>query len=139
MMEKKNIFYIFVAVINIVVSLFIIFSGHEVIVGDQCLIGGSCFDVQNSTYGFIFGIPVVYIGLVGFVLILGFSFIKKYEKILNLLILIGGIVATWLISVQIFILKQICKYCVVVDSLMVIALITMLYFYYKKNGLKIKL
>ncbi len=92
-----------------------------------CVIGedvGDCSDVQNSQYGEIFGIRLSYVGFFSF-LVLFLVFLrdfhkKKISKLFFLLTLIGALFAVYLIFVQLFVLKQICTTCMIVDGLAVL-------------------
>lgn len=89
-----------------------------------CVIGndvGNCESVQNSEYGKIFGIKLGYIGLFSF-LVLSVALArdfrrKKLSRLFVVLTLIGFLFALYLIYLQIFVLKQICTACIVVDGI----------------------
>ena len=123
---NKYFIYAVIAAVNIILSLVILFNTEKVVNPEQCFINGGCISVQNSAYASVFGIPLTYLGIIGFSFILLAILFNK--KALNYLILIAGIFSLWLIYVQVFILKTICKYCIAVDILAVIMLFIMIYF-----------
>ena len=94
-----------------------------------CVIGRSCEEVQNTKYGSILGIKLPMIGLVAFIF-LGLSLFNK--KLFLILSSGGSIFSVYLIFIQLFILKQICSSCSIIDVTML--LITFAGFlYYKTN------
>ena len=98
-----------------------------------CIKGGSCESVQNSVYGSIFGIKLPVYGLIAFIILLGLYFLNKKLHLLTALIGMG--ISLTLISIQVFVLKQICSNCMIVDFTMItIFLISLVnYFIFKKK------
>ena len=92
-----------------------------------CEPNGGCNSVQNSKYGYLFGISNSIYGIFIFLTlsIITFSQIKKPTKNKQLLIkyavTIGFIIAIYFIFLQIFILKALCRYCLVIDFSMILA------------------
>jgi len=92
-----------------------------------CEPNGGCNSVQNSKYGYLFGISNSIYGIFIFLILsmITFSQIKKPTKNKQLLIkyavTIGFIIAIYFIFLQIFILKALCRYCLVIDLSMIIA------------------
>ena len=125
----KYFIYAVIATVNIILSLIILLNTEEVVSPEQCFVGGGCSLAQNSIYSSIFGIPLTYMGIIGFSFILLAILFNK--RALNYLILIAGIFSLWLVYVQFFILKQICNYCIVVDILTLIMFFTMVFYYFK--------
>ncbi len=140
-MGKKYWIYWLAAIfilINIGLSFYFELSKQSNIAssfGDKCLSNSSglCFKVQNSSYGSLFGISTSVIGIIGFgaILILLLLDLKehrwhdgrrneKQELMLSASLTIAAIFALWLIYVQFFVLRTICPYCLVVDSLTLI-------------------
>lgn len=78
----------------------------------------SCNKVQNSVFGSIFGIKVTYIAIIAFFILL-FLFLNN-KKYYNLATYVGIIIAIYFIFVQFFVINQICKDCMIVDSSMII-------------------
>ncbi|MBS3140988.1 vitamin K epoxide reductase family protein [Candidatus Woesearchaeota archaeon] len=131
---NKYYFYTLIVVINIILSLIVLLNTEKVVNPEQCFINGGCIQVQNSIYSSIFGIPLVYLGIIGFsFILLGILFNKKA---VDYLILIGGLFSIWLIYVQVFVLRTICKYCITIDILTIImmAVVIRFFFWKKKNS-----
>ena len=83
----------------------------------QCNITSGCETVTTSTYSEIFGIPVVLIGVI-FYLIMFFGAFAYFEtnntrllRLVSVLPVGGFLFSVWLVYVQLFILKAICQYC----------------------------
>ncbi|HLC66180.1 MAG TPA: vitamin K epoxide reductase family protein [Candidatus Nanoarchaeia archaeon] len=86
-----------------------------------------CFAVMHSSYAQTFGIENTTIGLLGFLLVFSAAAIllSRYRSIptdyleygLFGLLAIGALGAFWFLSVQVFLLKAFCRFCVTIDSL----------------------
>ena len=91
-----------------------------------------CDVVQTSPYNFTFGIKNSYYGIFifAFLIFLTLSEIKRPNKNKKLLIktgvAIGSLVTIYFLYIQIFVLNAYCKYCLVVDFSMLLALIVVL-------------
>lgn len=83
--------------------------------------GKGCGKVQNSIYAKTLGIKNSHYGVATFLFlsIYGILQLKKpskdKEEMIKLGIIISAIIATYFIILQLFIIKEICKYCMVVD------------------------
>jgi uncharacterized membrane protein len=81
----------------------------------------SCTVVQTSQYESTLGIKNAHLGLIAFPIlaILTLFEIKKTNKyrkrLLGLGIILGSMFAVYFLYIQLFILKAVCKYCLVVD------------------------
>ena len=99
---------------------------------DVCGQDESCQIVQNSDYSSLLGIKLNYYGVIIFsvLLILTFSHIikphKHKEKIIKISIIVGSVIAIFLLYVQQFQLKAHCKFCIVIDISLIICLILIL-------------
>jgi uncharacterized membrane protein len=88
----------------------------------------SCQTVQDSQYGKLFGIKLTYLGVIAFVFLFGFHILArlehKYQKrsyqAFIASTIIGALFATYLIYIQLFVVKQICTNCIIVDSIMIL-------------------
>ncbi|MFQ5884048.1 MAG: vitamin K epoxide reductase family protein [Thermoplasmata archaeon] len=108
-----------------------------------CQVGGwwDCGQVIHGPYNNLFGIPLAYLGLLGFVLILLFSVIRlvhwgrDYTKNFFLLILlfafIGAIISWYLTYLELFVIHKICPYCFTSFLLITVILIVDLYGFLK--------
>lgn len=93
---------------------------------------GSCDLVTTSKYAYMFGIKNSIFGSIIFLILstVTYSHIKKPTKtkkmIINLGILVGSLLAMYFVYLQYFVLKSFCKYCLIVDSSLIISLIILL-------------
>ena len=89
-----------------------------------CVIGKSCDAVQQSVYGELWGIDVSTLGLIAFGLLLITAFTQhahRYNRKLYLLCIVLGVMgAIYFIGIQLFVLKQICSTCMVIDGSMLV-------------------
>ena len=96
-----------------------------------CLIGDSCNDIQNSSYGAIFGIPVIWIGVIAFTILFVLFLLARYDKdsywIFFTATILGAIGAIYFLFIQFFILKQICTSCLITDFLAIIMLVIVIF------------
>jgi len=94
-----------------------------------CSVGSGCDIVKNSPYNYTLGIQNSHYGIAifGILLILLYSQIKRHshvkKQLINILIVLGSIVVFYFLYLQAFVIQAYCKYCLVVDVTMVIALI----------------
>lgn len=89
---------------------------------------GTCTEIQKSNYDSLFGIKNAHLGLFifAFLSIITISHIKSpkknKKKIINLGIIFGTIIAVYFLYIQAFVLKEFCKYCMIIDIGMLINL-----------------
>ncbi len=94
--------------------------------------GGECSVITKSDYTKLGGINNTYLGIVVFLFLVVFTFseIKRPKKIkrfiINLGVIIGSILALYFIYLQLFVLKLFCKYCMLVDFSMLLALVVLI-------------
>ena len=97
-----------------------------------------CTIVNTSQYETTFGIKNAHIGLIAFPILAILSILelkksKKYQRrALNLGIIIGSAFAIYFLYIQFFVLKAICKYCMVVDTGVLLSMVLILFFEEKK-------
>jgi len=88
----------------------------------------SCYEVQTSKYETTLGIKNAHVGLIVFPILAILTLIhlrnptKLKKQIITLGLFFGTIFALYFIYLQLFILKALCKYCIVVDLGMIIGL-----------------
>ena len=130
---RKNNFLLFLIIFEIIITAYLLFSGT----GNSylCLDNSSCSSVQNSIYGKIFGVKLSLFGSLSFIILLSAYLLMikgriKYEKFLFLGI-IGLILALYFIYLQIFVLKEICSSCMVIDIGMIMIFFLILWDYRK--------
>jgi len=89
-----------------------------------CSVGvgeSSCLIVQTSQYETTFGINNALIGIVAFAVLLTLFVLEHFQnrkwqkKLIVLGLIVGAIYAIYFLVIQFFVLKAICKYCIVVD------------------------
>lgn len=115
-------------------------SGSSTIESDTCFRNGtslgSCAAVQNTKYSILFGVSTALVGVLYFTLLvlvfLLFLLVQKwhpavFKKTKNLfqigmgILVIGGVLgAAYFIFLQLFVIRSICTYCMVIDLLMVL-------------------
>ena len=94
-----------------------------------CNIEEGCDLVQNSIYAETFGIKnsVYGVAIFSFLLIISlfqiFKPTEKKEKFIKLSLIIGSAIAVYFLILQLSVLKAYCKYCLIVDFSVIIALI----------------
>jgi len=86
-----------------------------------CPIGGGCFDVWDSEYAEILGIPVALIGFLGYIALFGMSYLRLYYPDLGiaenfptymlLISITGGAFSIYLTLIEIFVIQAICDWC----------------------------
>ncbi|UCD92084.1 MAG: vitamin K epoxide reductase family protein [Methanobacteriota archaeon] len=108
-----------------------------------CAVGGwwDCGKVVHGPYNNIFGIPLAYLGLLGFVLIFLFSVIRlvhwgrDYTKNFFIIVLIfaflGALLSWYLTYLELFVIHAICPYCFTSFILITIIFIVGLYGFLK--------
>jgi len=116
--SKKILSWIIILLILIEIAVcgLVYYEGLQNAGQDSCIVGNSCSAVQNTIYGEMFGIKLSLFGLGAFIILLAGFFINK--KLFFWLSLIGACFAIYLLSVQIFVLKQICSNCFFIDICM---------------------
>src|SRR5262249_41110971 len=75
-----------------------------------------CEEVLRSRFGKPFGVPLPLIGLAGFGGLFVLSLLRARRPVAALALLAGA-VGLALLAVQLFVLRQVCPLCVLVDSL----------------------
>lgn len=153
-MNKKTSFLILLISLgmfsNFVLSSYIFAQDYlkeNALFGDKCFTdpNSSCHAVQNSIYGFMFGIPVSLFGIIAFGLLgIFFYILLNYGRKIGVrrwishnnewlfgfvaIAMIGGsIFSLWLLYVQFYVLAVTCAYCLWVDSVMIGSTIIYLY------------
>ena len=98
-----------------------------------CDPGKGCDVVNSSTYGKTFGVSNSLYGIFifSFMILLTAFHMKKpnshTRKILHLTIIIGSAVAVYFLYLQLFVIKAICNFCILVDISLLISLGFMFY------------
>ncbi len=90
-----------------------------------CVIGGGCATVQNSDYAMLAGIPLSYLGLITYLVLLSSAFIPGFpgRMIAFVVALCGVAFSAWLQYAELFLIKAVCPWCVASFIVMVISFI----------------
>lgn len=94
-----------------------------------CSVQLGCSVVQSSSYNSLVGIKNSFFGIFIFAVMSFLAYLQiKYHlgyrrKIINYAVIIGALVSLFFIYIQAFVLHAYCRYCLVVDISMVIALV----------------
>lgn len=87
-----------------------------------CPTGGGCVTVQSSEYAIMLGVPVAYIGVIGYVVLLGVALLAiSRDNVMGIpvplallgLASLGVLMALYLTYLQIAVIGAICFWCVV--------------------------
>lgn len=117
-LTNKRLLVSFLAVCGIAVSLYLTYvklTGSPI----KCTVG-SCDIVQNSKYAELFGIPVAVFGVLFYFLLFLFTYYKTYV-LLKLWSLWGFIFSLYLTYLEIYVIKEICQWCVISAVLSTVA------------------
>jgi uncharacterized membrane protein len=107
---KAKILLLIFSLIGLSFSLFLYLNKLD---SSFCTFGG-CNSVLTSKFSKTLGIDNSILGIFYFLLVGALTYLNK-EKFLKILSIAGAIFALYLIFVMLFILKEICYYCLIVD------------------------
>ncbi len=124
--QMKNKILLIIFIISLISSIILISVNNG---NTFCGVGqkSDCNAVQNSKYAYLFGISNSLYGVIIFSLLslTTISQIIRPKKNKQLLIdasaISGFIIALYFIYLQSFVIKEFCKYCMVIDVAMIIA------------------
>jgi len=126
-MKYKILLILFV--ISLAFSILLAVTPTEKLCGDET---SSCSIVQNSEYKQTLGINNAIIGIITFsilIIITIFHILKprrKTKTILAITLLFSTIATLHFIYLQLFIIKALCPYCMIIDTSTILALIILL-------------
>ena len=124
--KHKYDIIIFLAVIGFGVSLYLAIS-HYLGFTVPCAVTKGCETVLNSKYASLFGLPLSVWGVAyfGSVIVCGLlaNHYYKFKKILTALLAIGALGSLVFLSLQFFVIKKVCQYCLTTDLLSILLLI----------------
>lgn len=128
--KKKYKIIILLMILAFLISIILSFVPIEKACGNNSnKDSGSCTIVQTSKYETTFGIKNSHLGLVVFPFLALLTFFelkrpRKYQKkIITLGMIAGSLFAIYFLYLQFFVLKAICKYCMIVDFSVLASLI----------------
>lgn len=130
-MKLKILEYLFflLTLVTLIFSLYLTKLSYSTSI--SCSIFDGCDIVLTSKYSRIFNIPISIFGVIYSILII-FLFYFKQIKILLVLSFTGTLISFSLLYIQFFILKSICFYCTLVDTIFIIIFFLILFIYFKK-------
>ncbi len=145
--EKKSYIkpaVIALSVLGLIVSLYLTYLHYSEGQTAFCAEGSQCDEVRQSDFSTILGIPVALFGLLGYALIIVFSIIsisKKRRWLLLYILALGGVTfSAYLTYVELFVIKAVCKYCVISALIMTTIFLILLFgkneYYPKFSGVK---
>jgi uncharacterized membrane protein len=126
-LKYKILFWLFI--ISLASSAIISFAP----VGTFCEIGGGCDLVNGSKYGEFFGIKNSHYGIIIFLILsyITFMHLKKpneeRKRVIFWAVIIGSIIVLYFLYLQQFVINAWCKYCLIVDISMIIAILILLF------------
>ena len=124
-MKTKYILLLTLIALSLISSIVLSFVPIEKACGG---IQTSCYAVQTSNYEQTFGINNGYFGIIAFSLLIILIILQvkkpsKYKKrIINLGIILGSLFAIYFLYLQFFVLKSLCKYCMIIDVAVILSL-----------------
>ncbi|MCS7245007.1 MAG: vitamin K epoxide reductase family protein [candidate division WOR-3 bacterium] len=99
------------AFLGLIVSSYLIYA-YEFSRHILC-IGGGCEFVANSIYSKFLNISLPFWGFMFYLSSFSLSFIKKLEKLLLFMVVVGAIFSLYLTIVEVFIIRSICSWCLI--------------------------
>ena len=125
-MSSKHKILLTLFAISLTFSIILAFTPTEKLCGEET---SSCSIVQNSSYKETLGINNSIIGVIAFSILIIITILhiknprKKTKIFLALGILFSAIGALHFIYLQLFVIKAICPYCMIIDTSAILALI----------------
>ncbi len=126
--KKKYNALLVLTVISLAASLILSFAPAS----EACAIGeineGGCLGVKSSNYNYTLGLQNSYYGIAIFIILTLMIYsqlknpAKTKEKYINIAITIGAIIAIYFLLLQMFVIKDFCQYCLIVDFSLLISL-----------------
>jgi uncharacterized membrane protein len=124
--KHKYDILIILAVLGAGVSLFLAVS-HYLGFAVPCDVTHGCEAVLNSKYSTFIGLPLSVWGVGYFVSVIVAALLANHyevwRKILTFMLSVGALAALVFLSLQFFVIKKVCQYCLATDVLSIILLI----------------
>ena len=127
----------FILVLGILITTYLIYVNNLSDSTLSCGNVGDCNKVQNSSYGFLLGVPVTFLGLLYFCFLAALYsnyFIRKKFATFSFMELIGFsvslsalIFSMYLTYIELFVINEICIWCISIAILSTIIFIINLY------------
>lgn len=134
---RKGLLFILI-LLEVALALFMVYENSSGT--DICASGKSCGAVQNSIYGQIFGIKLTELAVIAFVALFIVYYLVYREKVhynfFVLCTLVGAGMAIYFISLQLFVLHEICSNCMIVDGIAIVIFVVSIieFWYVRKNS-----
>lgn len=79
-----------------------------------CVIGGGCATVQNSPYAELAGIPLSYLGVITYAILVASALIPGFPgRLIAFIVALCGVAfSLWLLYAELFLIEAICPWCV---------------------------
>ena len=79
-----------------------------------CVIGGGCATVQNSPYAELAGIPLSYLGVITYIILVASALIPGFPgRLIAFIVALCGVAfSLWLLYAELFLIEAICPWCV---------------------------
>ncbi len=79
-----------------------------------CVIGGGCATVQNSPYAELAGIPLSYLGVITYIILVASALIPGFPgRLVAFIVALCGVAfSLWLLYAELFLIEAICPWCV---------------------------
>lgn len=125
MKNTKNILLLILLLIALTSSAILSFKP----LSEICNIEEGCELVQNSVYAHTFGIKNSVYGVGIFVFLSVLTLVQIYrhsnkiEKFLKFSLILGSVTAVYFLILQVLVLEAYCKYCIVADLSVILALL----------------
>lgn len=134
--KHKYDIIIILALVGFGVSLYLSIT-HYLGIAVPCTVTHGCEVVLNSKYAVLLGLPVAVWGVAYFASVIISALLANryavWQKILTVVLSLGGLVSLSLLSLQFFVIKKVCQYCFTVDTLSILLLLLDLNMEYKAN------
>lgn len=137
MLNNNRLLLIFLVAIGLIDSIYLSVksvNGSSLI----CSITHGCEKVLNSQFAHIGPVPVAFLGVLFYLILLVLLLLKNNWKIRNfsliyIISLMGALGSIWFIALQIFVLKAYCQYCMVSDVNMILIFLGLCFGSTKRN------
>ncbi len=126
-----------IAILGLINSVYL--TSLKLLQKDACIIGSSCQDVINSSYGMILGLPLSAYGILFFSLVSYITYQRHFNQQSSLgfelsLVSLGTIFSLYLMIIQFFVVNSFCIYCSL-SACFTIALFVLAYLNFRENKL----
>jgi len=124
--KHKHDIIVILAVLGFGISLYLSFA-HYLGYAVPCDITHGCEDVLNSKYSMLFGLPLGVWGVAYFTAVIISALLANsyllWKRILTVLLGLGTLAALVFLSLQFFVIKKVCQYCLTTDLLSILLFI----------------